>query len=472
MKKNKAKLLFFPVLGLFLCLAVVCTSFFLQPQTMQKNSSFAPPYFDEEVLDEAIDESETLAEEIAEIHQSFIRENKDRLSFSSKINPDLPENQGKEIGELQAAKWIVDFLLQENYLTASQENPESIEAENGSAADNIVSSEGATAVSPNKSGGVIVEQTFSRLFVTQEATFFQQAVEESRYSMNVILRFRKEGNRRLVVLGTNIDNNFVKDKNEGAMESSGVAILLALAKQMQTQEYNLPFNLDIVFFGSGYVGSEAIFEGAYEYLEKGVSPTLMINIARIGGETTYVYGGETKNELTQFALSHGNFKEMPRNVPLLPTSFPTPNGYEYTHYGLYGNHVAFVGEGSKVLNFFSGDYSTLSLFDREGNSDILQNDTLENMKKAYPDAYKKMSELLISLHGMLQDTNFSSHLIIEDDITLVFMKSWIAYLALFTFVIIGFLVLSFVSKHFAGKYPKKADIQRKKVSVFGEEYDR
>lgn len=318
----------------------------------------------------------------------------------------------------------------------------------------------------------ITQQWFGERFSTARTSIWGKPQEIILYSNNVILSFDAKNTDKKIVIGANYDNNFDGEYDGAIQTGSSVAILLALAQKF-LQVKDLPLDIDIVFFGAGFFKGTPYHMGSRQYVEKMQGNILMmINLSRLGGDTTYIYSDEVNSILEDYFLRYGNLNRLPKSLPHI-LGEEGPKNIPYTHYGMIGNHSKFMQEGIPTINLFGGSYKGFFLFDSEGQKNILSKDNIQNMLAAYPSAYSNMAKIASVVFDVL--TNSSIESVINNSIEnkfnyTIFLQKWIAYLILGALLLIGFIVLRYKSIDLLKKYPLKR-MEIKHISIFGEEYD-
>lgn len=414
---------------------------------------------------------ENLASLIEYEHKSFQQVGGgNRVSFiEGSYNPQTDEGEYK--GEQIASNYIYSRLY--NFIGGEKENEGG--NDNGGDAQDINDFLSAqTQNSQNQEGNVtvsITQEWFGERFSTTRTSIWNRPQEIVLYSSNIIMSFDAKDTNKKVVIGANYDNNF-DGEYDGAISTGGpVAVLLALAQNLVGKE--LPFDIDIVFFGAGFFKGTPYHMGSRKYTQNLLGDImLMINLSRLGGDTTYIYSDEVKNKLEDYFVGLGGLKRLPKSLPHL-VGVDGPKNYPYTHYGMIGNHSKFMQEGIPAVNLFGGHYQGFYLYDSEGRADILDKDNTNNMILAYPNAYYNMAKVYQAVFTAITDIELPDIISLTQKSKFnfsIFLQEWIAYLILGAFIFIGFIVLRYKSIELLKKYPLQR-VKVKPMSIFGEEYD-
>ena len=297
-----------------------------------------------------------------------------------------------------------------------------------------------------------------------------------------------------VIIGADYDNQYadVKSGNTAVLEGTksagayrngtGVATLMTLAKYIADNDVQLPFDLHIVFFGSGELwnmGADRYVKAmSAAFMEKTL---LMVNLQHIGGDNTYIYCDEVVTKPETYLLSKAahvgaELKTVPVTLPKMSAAYL--DGMAYVHYGMLGSTKSFADRGIPYANIFGGTFDTLSLGldEMKGQSNVsyTENDNVAYLNEHMTGYAQKMADTANMLISALTDENFIASVenAREDafDYSLL-MKQWIPLLIAISVLLACGLVLIPVARHFEKKYPYKPTARRVKVAVFGMDYE-
>lgn len=272
---------------------------------------------------------------------------------------------------------------------------------------------------------------------------FTSLIDNCTYtSQNVI--YKKESKVKTnytVVLSAHYDTTYVEDTEkpgsgtivlDGINDNAGsVALLIAFAKELDINS-DLPFNIEIVFFGAStnnYDGSRFYMRGVSD--DKAKNILLNINFDKIAiGRFNYMYVNEfmTPQEKYFFKLAEGQNMKKLQNINTLDFSKDSPNGLNYTHFGLESDHAIFMARNINTLNFFSGDYENaltfgLSEYNNNQNITYTENDNYEYIEANYIDYLDNLANVYLATRTILTDENFVSEMLKQNN-SENFYKFW------------------------------------------------
>ncbi len=246
------------------------------------------------------------------------------------------------------------------------------------------------------------------------------------YSQNLIYFHKSQTETdKKVIIGTNYDSLALEIndtsvyfvESEGINASAGsVSLLLAIAKTLPL--LNLPFNVEIIFFGAG----ESFNAGSNHYV-KGILPETkenilcMINLDNLAvGENLYFYVDEVETNFSSFVEESAlNSAQIPL-VHLGKTLLDYENelGLDYYHIAMNSDNINFMSQQILSINFFAGDYEEGIIYGRceHSGEDLLtytSNDNLKYIAEKYganyvsQNLYKAYEEVV----SLLSNENFA-----------------------------------------------------------------
>ena len=324
--------------------------------------------------------------------------------------------------------------------------------------------------------------------------FSVSIADSKRTSQNIEIRYTgntaHEKHDKQVIIGTGYDasygsvtESYLWQKSTGALENgTGVAALMTLIDWCEDTRPQFDFDLVFVFFGcSAYNGF-----GAEQYVEKmsgaaRLNTLLMVNLHRFGGDRTYLYADEVETAHERFLRSVADDKGL--SVYTLPENMPLIDGIYrediyYAHYGMLGNHAAFLDAGIPSAYLFDGYYGGFNLSDleRKGQKNLggTVDDTYPALIKASP-AYKThAADALSLLINAFTTEGFAAAATTARESTKDFTfwanPFWANMIVIFAVVALSILLIVLV-KHFEKKYPYKPTVRKLKVAVFGMDYE-
>lgn len=304
-------------------------------------------------------------------------------------------------------------------------------------------------------------------------------------------------NKPNVVLGAYYDNrysaaykNAATYKAEAALTGgTGVAALLSVAKYLAenhgTAESAFDFDVTIAFFGASYLYTD----GAREFLRNGMTAdqrkntVLMIEMQRLGVDHVYSYADarETKREgfFDAVAKDNGlNVYKPTQKTPLI-TGVTATEGipyYQWAHGGLFSE---FADAGIPTLNLIGANWETVDLSDAESanhpNISYTENDTLENLKKYYPDYAEKIATAVTLVIRSLEAPQFAETMRYDRENypqTDILTMQWVWYLIAAGAMLIAIAIVFIINGRLAKKYkPQEIKPRRMKMAVFGMDYE-
>ena len=222
-------------------------------------------------------------------------------------------------------------------------------------------------------------------------------------SQNIVFRYNAASATKTVVLGCHYDAPAYFDAEKQTYVSVGgdmvnassasVATMLALAKYLPA--YNLPFNIEFVFFGAGessHAGSEFYVGGISNEAAENI--LCMINIDKVAlGEDLYFYMDEVETDFSKYIASLFETSKIGTkkvNTVNLNKTILVGNelGLGYSHIGLESDNVMFMKRKIATINLFAGDYDEGVVLGRceYANKSVItysKYDTLEYIKTNY-----------------------------------------------------------------------------------------
>lgn len=314
-------------------------------------------------------------------------------------------------------------------------------------------------------------------------------------SRNVIAKYlaadRNEQTKNIII-GAYYDNRHVAAFNgakvyggDGALAGgTGTAATLAIAKYFATQKPRLDYDVTFVFFGASYVTDA----GAKAYLDnlnatESNNIALMVELQRLGVDHVYAFSDARATRREKFFgdIAAANRLDIYKITPKSPIIFGTSvlEGipyFQWAHSGLFG---AFFNAKIPTLNLIGANWETAVLADIESsahaNIAYTENDTLENLKKAYPDYAQKIAAAATLVIKALENNEILN--VLEYDKinfpqTSVLSVSWLWYLIVFGISAIALAAAVAVSAHLGKKYQAHtAQPRNVKMAVFGMDYE-
>lgn len=263
---------------------------------------------------------------------------------------------------------------------------------------------------------------------------FKSFIDGRNYtSQNIV--FKRESSvqtNKKVILAAHYDSTYVynevRNTQTGEYEkvpvitdgvndnAGGVALLLTIAKNLDQLSDDIGYDIEIVFFGASsndYAGSVFYNKGKTSQDCKDI--LLMVNFDKAAvGKYTYAYVNEfetTQEEyMSEVLNTQGEFKHL-NMLNTLDTDTASPNGLDYTHIGLEGDHAVFMERGVNVLSFLSGDYENpltfgYSEFGTGENVTYTQNDNYSYILTNYPETFNKLASVYMGVNTLLWDNEF------------------------------------------------------------------
>lgn len=295
-------------------------------------------------------------------------------------------------------------------------------------------------------------------------TFYFNSIFDGlkKESQNLIYFYKSTNDTdKKVILACNYDavafdfedlvNLFTESESINGSAGS-VAVLLSLVKLLPT--LNLPFNVEIVFFGAG----ESENAGS-NYYTKGILPEIrenilaLINIDNIAvGKNLYYYIDEVQTSFSSYietVLSDSNIKKVDTvHLGKIMTDYPNELGLNYSHIAMNSDNINFMANNILSINLFAGDYDSGIIY---GKNEYLQDETITYTKNdniAYiSDKYgatavsNNLTICFDSIVSMLTSENFENECLKAQNQTTLFYKifgnqKFIAYLAVVVLIII------------------------------------
>ena len=324
------------------------------------------------------------------------------------------------------------------------------------------------------------------------------------YSQNVVsVRKSKTPDAKTVIIGANYDNQYGEfalpqasrysspqvllnaTRSSGAyLNGTGTAALLSLARKIALDGKDLGFDLYVVFFGCGELGSYGARTFVDGYMTTSLLPrtVLMINLQRLGGDKTYIYSDEVRTDqqdyFTDRAAKTGmTLSTVPETLPRMAAEYI--DGLNFTHVGMLGGQAEFMKRGIPCANIFGGTFDTFSfgLEETSGAHTIAytENDNIDYLEKNLSGYADKMAETADLIYGAFADPEFISSIensrSTKEDYSLL-TKAWIPSVIAIGVLLLCALALIPISVHFEKKYPPKPKVVRRlKVAVFGMDYE-
>jgi len=192
-------------------------------------------------------------------------------------------------------------------------------------------------------------------------------------SQNIIYYYKSNVNtEKKVVIACNYDavafNSetfeplFVESESINGSAGS-VAALLTIAKMLP--DLNLPYNVEIAFFGAGEsnnAGSDFYVKGILPETKEDI--LCMINIDNIAvGENLYFYANEIETQFSSFVAQNLNDNKLKVSqvdtihLGKIANDGGNKLGLDYSHIAMSSDNINFMKEGIISLNFFAGAYS-------------------------------------------------------------------------------------------------------------------
>lgn len=248
-------------------------------------------------------------------------------------------------------------------------------------------------------------------------------------------------------------------ESEAINGSAGsVAALLTLAKALPT--LNLPYNVEIVFFGAGEAnnaGSDFYIKGIDEQTKQNI--LCMINIDSIAvGKNLYFYVDEVNTAFSDFVgenLKSSNIAlKQVDIVHLGKIMLDEENklGLGYNHIAMTSDNINFMKNGITSINLFAGDYDDGVVYGRceylgKETINYTQNDNLDYISENYGqyEVSNNLSETFDGIVSILKDDNFENICLSSQNSTKVFYgifgsQQIIAYLS----VVILFIMIAVI----------------------------
>lgn len=328
-----------------------------------------------------------------------------------------------------------------------------------------------------------------------EETEFEVSVGNTkRSSQNVEIRFKGNGNNvKQIIIGAGYDNPYgayneeysASQPSTGAFDNAtGVATVMSLIDYCNenADEINLDFDIVFVFFGCSNYNSM----GAREYAN-GMEPAeklntlLMMSVSKLGGDKMYLYTGEVKTEHESFL--RGVATELGSDYNTLPMNMPIIDGIYlddvyYAHFGMLGDHAAFMDWDIPSAYVFSGAYGGFNLSDLESKGDSnlggTKDDTYANLRVSREDFAAQGSDTANLILTSVKKEGFAAAMqtsrLEKKDYSFWTSPLW-AYLIVIFVIIALCIVLIIVVKYLEKKYPYAPPRRRMKIAVFGMDYE-
>lgn len=229
------------------------------------------------------------------------------------------------------------------------------------------------------------------------------------YSQNVVgVKKAENGSQKTVIIGAHYDNAYglSNSLSKGAYDNgSGVAATLALAYAIAKED--IPYNVEIVFFGmeeAGMLGSSAYVSNMTE--DEIENTLMMINLDSIScGDNLYIFTDEIKRTHEEMFIESakkigGTLTEMPWDK--------MSNGYfrvidekPFVHVGIQSDNAVFMAKGIPCTFFFGYNLSSkenINGQESDGKTDIMHTeyDTVESVLDIYGEEFVKDRFELVS----------------------------------------------------------------------------
>lgn len=310
-------------------------------------------------------------------------------------------------------------------------------------------------------------------------------------TQHVLARYGS-GGRKNVMITTNYDNVYESPytgkagtKSHGALSNgTGVASILALAEYLGQNKPELDFDVTFVLFG----GSTLDTKSSSKYLntimteDERSNTVLMVEFQRIGVDHVYMFTDERatrRQELFDRVASENSLELYKTTAKSASMPVEAVDGVPYYTWVMSGHSRIYLNHGIPVLNLVGANYETLDLTDTEsadhGNIENTERDTLENLKKLYPDYADKMATASSLVLKSMLDPEFLSAVEYDKNNfpnTSALTKSWIWYLVVLGFIVLCYAAVTLVKMRLAKKYPIVAPQPKKiKMAVFGMDYE-
>lgn len=312
------------------------------------------------------------------------------------------------------------------------------------------------------------------------------------HSQNVIgVKKASVDTAKTVVIGAHYDNAFglSNSLSHGSYDNgSGVSCLLAIAAAVASSD--LPYNVEIVFFGMeemGMLGSEAYVSKLSE--EDIENVLMMINLDSVScGDYLYIFTDEVKRSHEEMFMESaeklgGGLTEMPWDKKL--------NGYfrvidekPFVHIGIQSDNAVFMAKGIPCTAFIGYNLSSkenINGQESDGKLDIMHtvNDNYSSILDIYgEDFVKGRFELLcgtvmttLTRSDFVENAEYSK----ENPTTVNFIYSTWFFFAISIVVFVAFIVAVYIiSKKDWGKLPTIKIIisqRAKEINTFEENDD-
>ncbi len=272
----------------------------------------------------------------------------------------------------------------------------------------------------------------------QSFNFVSQIDSNPHVSQNVLfIKKAAVKTDKKVVIAAHYDSSFVYTETQQVYpdaindNAGAVALLLSLAKRLDAMT-ELPFNVEIAFFGAGtndYAGSR-YFSRTMD--EKDAENTLLlINLDRVAlGDYNYMYVNEYETSQQKYfegLLKESNIKKL-RNLKVMDIEATSPNGLNYTHIGLESDHAIFMSRNINVLYLFSGNYEstlTVGLKEYETSDQITYSmaDDYSKIIETHPEFYQNLANVEDAIMTVISDDQFVAKMQ-EDNGSAAWYKHW------------------------------------------------
>ncbi len=296
----------------------------------------------------------------------------------------------------------------------------------------------------------------------QEFSFTSSIDGLNKKSQNLVYFYKSNVQTdKKLILGCNYDNiaietdgfEYALTESEGINGSAGsVAVLLSIAKLLPS--LNLPYNVEIIFFGAG----ESNLAGS-KFYSKGILPETKTNIlAYINidsvavGKSLYFYVDEVDTVFSGYvsdAVSASGVKKIDTvHLGKVMTDYDNELGLKYSHVAQNSDNKTFMSEQILSINLFAGDYDSgivygKNEFANEENVIYTGNDSRAYIASKY--GQNAVSDNLSATFGaitkLISDENFQASCVAAFGQTNLFYKVFgssqvIAYITAVTLIIL------------------------------------
>ena len=304
----------------------------------------------------------------------------------------------------------------------------------------------------------------------QKFTFTSKMTGLNCFSQNLVYFYKANTDTdKKIIIGCNYDSlalysdmyevSFVESESINGSAGS-VAMLLSFVKSISS--LNLPYNVEIIFFGAG----ESDYAGS-KYYSKGILPEVkedilcMLNIDNIAvGKNLYFYVDEVNTKFSTYAANIlkeiGSYLKEVDLVHLGKVMLDYENelGLEYQHIAMASDNIVFMSEGITTINFFAGDYDDGIVYGRseylgEDTITYTENDNLDYITQKYGSEYvsTNLYKVYDAIVSILKDENFEQTCLSSQNETKLFYavlgeQKIIAYLSVVVLIILIAVAIS------------------------------